>query len=82
MKTLVYERTISIPIPLKKTSSFENKELSLTHTCIDPSKMSPPNSFMDKLVKRMDNYYSPTNASASLNAKRAFTTNVPFSNVQ
>jgi hypothetical protein len=83
MNTPVYERTISIPIPLKKTSSFENKELSLTHTCIDPSKMSPPNSFMDKLVKRMDNYYSPTNASASMNGKqRAFTASVPFSNVR
>jgi hypothetical protein len=83
MNTPVYERTISIPIPLKKTSSFENKELSLTHTCIDPSKMSPPNSFMDKLVKRMDNYYSPTNASASMNTKqRAFTSSAPFSNVR
>lgn len=59
-----YERTIAITIPLTKISSFENKELGLNHTCIDPSKMSPPNSFMDKLVKRMDNYYSPTNASS------------------
>ena len=83
MNTPVYERTISIPIPLKKTSSFENKELSLTHTCIDPSKMSPPNSFMDKLVKRMDNYYSPTNAVASMNAKHhAFTASAPFNNVR
>ena len=45
---------------MKKTSSFENKELSLNHNFIDPTKMSPPNTFMDKLAKRMDSYYSPT----------------------
>jgi len=53
-----YERSVIIPI--QKTSSFENKELSLNHNFIDPTKMSPPNSFMAKLTKRMDNYYSPT----------------------
>lgn len=48
------------PIPLKKVTSFENSsELSLNNTFFDPSKMSPPNSFMDKLIKRMDTYYSP-----------------------
>ena len=48
------------PIPLKKISSFENcKELSLNQSFIDPTKMSPPNTFMDKLAKRMDTYYSP-----------------------
>ena len=48
------------PIPLKKVTSFENSsELSLNHTFFDPSKMSPPNNFMDKLIKRMDTYYSP-----------------------
>lgn len=57
-RTMTYERSISIPI--QKTTSFENKELSLNHTFIDPTKCSPPNSFMDKLSKRMDNYYSPT----------------------
>jgi hypothetical protein len=55
--TVTYERSISIPI--QKTTSFENKELGLNHTFIDPTKISPPNSFMDKLAKRMDNYYSP-----------------------
>ena len=54
-----HERTI--PLPIQKSSSNDNcKELSLNHTFIDPSKMSPPDSFMDKLMKRMDNYYSPT----------------------
>jgi hypothetical protein len=48
------------PIPLKKVTSFENSsELSLNNTFFDPSKMSPPNNFMDKLIKRMDTYYSP-----------------------
>jgi len=56
--SMTYEKSVSIPI--KKTSSFENKELSLNHNFIDPTKMSPPNSFMAKLAKRMDNYYSPT----------------------
>jgi hypothetical protein len=56
---MTYERSIMIPI--QKTSSFENKELSLNHNIIDPSKMSPPNSFITKLARRMDNYYVPTN---------------------
>jgi len=74
MDTCEYEKTIAVPIPIKKTSSFETKELSLNHTCIDPSKMSPPNRFMDKLAKRMDNYYSPTGAStSSTNTHFAFT---------
>ena len=70
METCAYEKTIAIPIPITKTSSFENKELSLTHTCIDPSKMSPPNSFMDKLAKRMDQYYSPTHASTTYSSTK------------
>jgi hypothetical protein len=60
MNSYIHEKTQ--PIPLKKVSSFETtSELSLNHTFFDPSKMSPPNSFMDKLMKRMDNYYSPSN---------------------
>lgn len=57
-RVMTYEK--SIVIPIQKTSSFENKELGLNHNFIDPTKMSPPNSFMAKLSKRMDNYYSPT----------------------
>ena len=75
MDNYSYERTIAITIPLKKISSFENKELSLNHTCIDPFKMSPPNNFMNKLVKRIDNYYSPTNRSS-----RSSSPIFPFSN--
>ena len=62
MENSMYEQTIMIPI--QKTSSFENKELSLNTTSIDPTTMSPPNDFMNKLVKRMGNYYSPTNTSS------------------
>ena len=59
----MYEQTIAIPI--QKISSFENKELSLNTTSIDPTTMSPPNDFMNKLVKRMGTYYSPTSAPSS-----------------
>lgn len=58
MESCKYER--SSPIPLKKVSSFEScKELSLNHNIIDPTKMSPPNIFLDKLKQRIDCYYSP-----------------------
>ncbi len=51
-----YERTL--PIPIRNYSAQHNcKELSLNHNLADPSKMSPPNIFMDKLIKRLDNYY-------------------------
>jgi hypothetical protein len=61
MNSYIHERQ-TIPNLIKKTESFENcKELTLNHNFIDPSKMSPPNSFMEKLIKRMDNYYSPSN---------------------
>lgn len=63
MENSMYEQTIAIPI--QKISSFENKELSLNTTSIDPTTMSPPNDFMNKLVKRMGTYYSPTSASSS-----------------
>ena len=59
-----YMHELTIAIPIQKTNSFENKELSLNTTSIDPTTMSPPNDFMNKLVKRMGNYYSPTNASS------------------
>lgn len=55
---------IPSPIPMQKTSSFENKKLGLNHTNNDPTKLSPRNVFMDKLAKRMDTYYSPKNVLA------------------
>lgn len=59
MLGLMHER--SIPIQIKKTSSSEKvNELSLNTSFFDPSKMSPPNNFIEKLQLRMDNYYSPT----------------------
>ena len=60
MNSYIHEKTQQIPI--KKVSSFESTpEHSLTPIFTDPSKMSPTNSFMDKLMKRMDHYYSPVN---------------------
>ena len=60
MDSYMHERTIAIPI--QKTNSFENKELSLNTTSIDPTTMSPPNDFMNKLMIRMNSYErnSPT----------------------
>ena len=54
------EKTISIssPIPIPNQPKLTYKELGLTHTSFDPSKMTPPNYFMEKLSKRMDSYYS------------------------
>ena len=50
----------SVPIPIKQTSTVVNSnELSLNQSFNDPSKMSPPDIFMEKLIKRMDVYYSP-----------------------
>ena len=60
MTGYIYERTIPIPISKTIISTEKSKELSLKHNLIDPSKMSPPDNFMEKLMQRMDNYYSPT----------------------
>ena len=43
---------------------IQNKEHSLTNNVIDPAYMSPPNSFMNKLQQRFDNYYSPKSKSS------------------
>jgi hypothetical protein len=52
----------SLPIPIKPTTAVVNSnELSLNQSFNDPSKMSPPDNFMEKLIKRMDVYYSPKN---------------------
>ena len=55
----------TIPIPIKPTTTINNSnELGLNVTVNDPSKMSPPDFFMEKLMKRMDNYYSPKESSS------------------
>ena len=57
MEHYIYEK--SLPIIIKKANSVDNsKELGLNHNIIDPFKMSPPNSFMNKLNSRMNTYYS------------------------
>ena len=69
--TFIHERTI--PVPIKTVSSYDTlNEHSLNHNIIDPSKMSPPNDFMNKLLKRMDNYYSPTSKSHKEKGKYKF----------
>lgn len=50
--------------PIKINQSKCISERSLNETNIDPSKMSPPNNFMDKLHKRMDRYYTHTMSSS------------------
>ena len=59
--------------PIKINQSNYSSQRSLNETTIDPSKMSPPNFFMDKLQKRMDKYYTlhepKTSVSFSFNTK-------------
>ena len=57
MDHYIHERTT--PIVIKNSQVNNNlNELGLTNHVFDPFKMSPPNSFMDKLNARIDNYYS------------------------
>jgi len=59
MESYIHEK--STPMIIKKSGTTCNsKELSLTHTFIDPAKMTPPNNFMEKLYSRMESYYSPS----------------------
>lgn len=58
MDSYIHEKTLQVPI--KQSTNINNSnELSLNQSFIDPSKMSPPDNFMEKLIKRMDSYYSP-----------------------
>lgn len=59
--------SISIPInetvPQKSPKSFDdnifiNKQYSLTNNCFDPTKSSPPNTFLKNLELRMSIYNS------------------------
>lgn len=66
MESYIHEK--SAPIIIKKSNvSCNSKELSLTHTFIDPAKMTPPNNFMEKLHSRMESYYSPSAGSKPIN---------------
>lgn len=55
----IYERSEIIPIqntsPTNK-ETFRNMEYSLNESCIDPSKSSPPNIFIEKLYARLKRY--------------------------
>jgi hypothetical protein len=57
MDSYTYEKSVPIVINQSKNSEY-SKDLGLNNAIIDPFKMSPPNSFMKKLAKRMDYYYS------------------------
>jgi len=65
MNKYIPEKSIPIPIkPTTTTTTNNSNELGLNVTVNDPSKMSPPDFFMEKLMKRMDNYYSPKECSS------------------
>jgi hypothetical protein len=68
MNNYIPEKTL--PIAIKQpTTVINSNELSLNQSFNDPSKMSPPDNFMEKLMKRMDVYYSPKN----IQTKQKFT---------
>jgi len=65
MEHYIHER--STPIVIKNNAiNKKSNELGLNHNVIDPFKMSPPNSFMNKLNARMNTYYSPSSYKESL----------------
>lgn len=74
MDSYTYEKSVPIAINSPKNSE-QSKELGLNNTIIDPFKMSPPNSFMRKLTKRMDNYYSRSLHNSSSPQIRGFMNN-------
>ncbi len=52
--------SISKPIPIKKVDSFESKS---NNNNFDPSKSSPPNNFMMKLMTRINYFNNDSNFS-------------------
>jgi hypothetical protein len=52
--------SLSKPIPLKKVDSYESKS---NNNIFDPSKSSPPNDFMIKLMQRMTHFNNSSNFS-------------------
>lgn len=61
-KNLIKKKTdiiaIPQPTPLAQVASFDNT--SIQSNCFDPTKSSPPNSFMQKLQTRMNSYENGT----------------------
>ena len=60
VKTHADKRTQPIAIIPPSCISKQNNSLeySLNNNCFDPTNNTPPDIFMDKLEKRMKNYYS------------------------
>ncbi len=55
----IYERSEIVPIQTTSPTNkqiFRNIEYSLNESCIDPSKSSPPNMFIEKLCARLKLY--------------------------
>ena len=57
------QQLLTKPIPIKKTQSRPDltsfsSECSLKQNFFDPTKSSPPDSFMEKLELRMQHYYN------------------------
>jgi hypothetical protein len=62
-KTVLNERSDKIPISkniytLSKNKKQENVAYDLNQNCFDPTKSSPPNNFMEKLMQRLSVYNS------------------------
>jgi hypothetical protein len=51
---------LSKPIPIQKVDSYENKS---NNNIFDPSKSSPPNEFMIKLLQRINGFNNSSNFS-------------------
>jgi hypothetical protein len=57
MTRTIHEKNNSMPIKIKNTLT-ENTQYDLKQNLFDPTKSSPPNSFMLKLYTRMIEYES------------------------
>jgi len=57
-KTPYYQRTRSLKIKNNSYSSRDARQYDLKQNNFDPSKSSPPNDFMEKLILRISVYES------------------------
>lgn len=61
-RPVVEKKTVSIPIPIPKSNSYNNinllEEYSLNCNNFDPGKMSPPDDWMGRLHQRIQHYYT------------------------
>ena len=59
-RKIIHEKNSSIPIPIPNNSLKESilRNYDLHTQIFDPTQSSPPNMFMLKLNKRIENYYN------------------------